>query len=661
MDLVQGARFIGATSNVVGGYAILGSTASLNVANSVLSVVEGLTGADFNPQRRKLDKRHKMLVHSVEARSEKQIKDEKKPDSLLTRYIRQRVLVAGRRMAMSAAGFIFRNLWRLAGYGTRFLGVALRLGARVAIQGLFFLGRSLLMCNPYVLAAVAVVGISYAGYKWYKANQAADGPEDTPKVEPPKDVPTKAEEKRHADVVVQRALKTAAPVAGQSRAPDQPTVPYSAGESALSAKQMGIRGLRNNNPGNLQFVGQAGATKEVLPSGAKGRFARFSSQAAGLYAMATQVQRDMAGKNKTFPGVRNTLKSLIRVYAPGCDNNNEVAYVNTLSRYTGFKGDQIIDPTDETSMVNLMRGIIQMENGSNPYSDQQIRTAARKGIGYRARGFKTDPADNEAFVKHSEEKKAEEIKKTEVTTKKAEEVDKKKSYSEVVATKPQEKEIVKLMATIPFVGGPISTSQDFSLPVNSPVSSSYKPARTLTVNGKQVTKDHKGTDFATPVGTPIKAAHDGVVVRADNNDSGGYGNLVVIKGDKYYSWYAHLNSYKVGVGTKVKRGEVIGLSGGKKGAPGAGSSQGPHLHFAISTNYALGKGMVSYIPPQSVIAGIPTERGKNTEAQETLAAANSPQSVGGKGGAPMPMNTASNKSGDTLYTRDGSKILRMTT
>ena len=92
---------------------------------------------------------------------------------------------------------------------------------------------------------------------------------------------------------------------------------------------------------------------------------------------------------------------------------------------------------------------------------------------------------------------------------------------------------------------------------------------------------HKGIDYPVPVGTNIVILKPGDVTVADMNaDPGGYGAVIYIKHyDGIYSRYGHLSKINVSVGDKVKVGDVIGKTGGEKGAVGAGNSQGPHLHF----------------------------------------------------------------------------------
>lgn len=108
----------------------------------------------------------------------------------------------------------------------------------------------------------------------------------------------------------------------------------------------------------------------------------------------------------------------------------------------------------------------------------------------------------------------------------------------------------------------------------SRISSHYNLNRKHPVLG--YTRAHRGTDFAAPTGTPIKAAGDGVVEKAAW--FGGYGRYIRIKHDKKFKTaYAHLSGYAKGIktGKKVKQGQTIGYVGS------SGRSTGPHLHYEI--------------------------------------------------------------------------------
>jgi murein DD-endopeptidase MepM/ murein hydrolase activator NlpD len=84
---------------------------------------------------------------------------------------------------------------------------------------------------------------------------------------------------------------------------------------------------------------------------------------------------------------------------------------------------------------------------------------------------------------------------------------------------------------------------------------------------------HEGVDFAVPEGTKVFAAHAGTVVYSGNGLRG-YGNLVAVRGtDGLVTIYGHNSVNKVRRGQRVKKGNVIALSGN------TGKSTGPHLHF----------------------------------------------------------------------------------
>ncbi len=88
---------------------------------------------------------------------------------------------------------------------------------------------------------------------------------------------------------------------------------------------------------------------------------------------------------------------------------------------------------------------------------------------------------------------------------------------------------------------------------------------------------HEGIDIETPRGTPVHATGDGVVSYVGRR--GGYGNVVEIDhGFGYATLYGHIAKSLVREGEKVKRGEVIALSGN------TGLSTGPHLHYGVMKN-----------------------------------------------------------------------------
>lgn len=88
---------------------------------------------------------------------------------------------------------------------------------------------------------------------------------------------------------------------------------------------------------------------------------------------------------------------------------------------------------------------------------------------------------------------------------------------------------------------------------------------------------HPAIDISSAHGQPVLAPADGVVVKAEWGN--GYGNVIYLShGYGYSTRYAHLASFKVKPGQRVRRGEVIAHVGN------TGRSTGPHLHYEVRVN-----------------------------------------------------------------------------
>ena len=109
------------------------------------------------------------------------------------------------------------------------------------------------------------------------------------------------------------------------------------------------------------------------------------------------------------------------------------------------------------------------------------------------------------------------------------------------------------------------------------ISSPFNPNRRHPV--LNTIRAHKGTDYAAPTGTPVKASGDGRIKFAGRK--GGYGNTVIIQhGQTYETLYAHLNAFHRNIrsGTRVKQGQIIAYVGS------TGLATGPHLHYEFYVN-----------------------------------------------------------------------------
>ena len=112
------------------------------------------------------------------------------------------------------------------------------------------------------------------------------------------------------------------------------------------------------------------------------------------------------------------------------------------------------------------------------------------------------------------------------------------------------------------------------LPLAMPVTQSF---RYTSPFGRRWGRRHEGVDMAGPVGTPIHATGDGVVIFAGRQ--GAYGNLVKIRHELgTETRYGHMSRIRVKTGQRVSQGDLIGDMGN------TGRSTGPHLHYEVRVN-----------------------------------------------------------------------------
>ncbi|OEF91213.1 peptidoglycan DD-metalloendopeptidase family protein [Vibrio splendidus] len=124
------------------------------------------------------------------------------------------------------------------------------------------------------------------------------------------------------------------------------------------------------------------------------------------------------------------------------------------------------------------------------------------------------------------------------------------------------------------------------------ITSSFNPTRRHPVTGR--ISPHNGTDFATPVGSPIYSTGDGrVVALRDHPYAGKY--LVIEHNSVYTTRYLHLSRFLVKKGQQIKRGQKIALSGA------TGRITGPHLHFEVLVRGRAVDAMKANLPMASSI------------------------------------------------------------
>lgn len=122
------------------------------------------------------------------------------------------------------------------------------------------------------------------------------------------------------------------------------------------------RGIRNNNPGNIEFNP---ANNWRGQTGSDGRYATFSDPIWGIRALAKLLQ------NYQNRYGLNTIHEIISRWAPP-NENDTVSYIKSVSRTTGIKSGALINLSDKGTLLSLVKAIIKHENGQQPYSPEVI-------------------------------------------------------------------------------------------------------------------------------------------------------------------------------------------------------------------------------------------------------------------------------------------------
>jgi murein DD-endopeptidase MepM/ murein hydrolase activator NlpD len=113
---------------------------------------------------------------------------------------------------------------------------------------------------------------------------------------------------------------------------------------------------------------------------------------------------------------------------------------------------------------------------------------------------------------------------------------------------------------------------------------------------EKIFRPHLGTDFAAPMGTPIRTVGDGIVLEAQYK--GNNGNYVKIRHNATYSTqYLHMSRIAAGIvpGARVRQGETIGFVGS------TGLSTGPHLCYRFWKNGVQVDALQVELPPSQPV------------------------------------------------------------
>lgn len=155
------------------------------------------------------------------------------------------------------------------------------------------------------------------------------------------------------------------------------------------------RGLRNNNPGNIE----AGSNSWDGQAGSDGRFAKFVTPEHGIRALGKNL---LSYQQQGY----DTVSEIVNRWAPASDGNNTEAYIAALCKKLNVTPNDQLNMSDINTLRQLCAGIIQHENGKQPYSEDQLNTGVSAALGLTTLESPKRYSGNQAFDAASPQQQA---------------------------------------------------------------------------------------------------------------------------------------------------------------------------------------------------------------------------------------------------------------
>ncbi|MBA6160577.1 hypothetical protein HGK53_16135 [Klebsiella variicola] len=155
------------------------------------------------------------------------------------------------------------------------------------------------------------------------------------------------------------------------------------------------RGLRINNPGNIE----AGSNSWDGQAGSDGRFAKFVTPEHGIRALGKNL---LSYQRQGY----DTVSEIVNRWAPASDGNNTEAYIAALCKKLNVTPNDQLNMSDINTLRQLCAGIIQHENGKQPYSEDQLNTGVSAALGLTTLESPKRYSGNQAFDAASPQQQA---------------------------------------------------------------------------------------------------------------------------------------------------------------------------------------------------------------------------------------------------------------
>ncbi|RYM69613.1 hypothetical protein [Serratia liquefaciens] len=147
------------------------------------------------------------------------------------------------------------------------------------------------------------------------------------------------------------------------------------------------RGLRNNNPGNIE---DSSANPWEGQAGSDGRFAKFETPEHGIRALGKNL---LSYQRQGY----DTVSEIVNRWAPASDGNNTDAYIKALCGALGIGANDKVDMSNPRTLAALCAGIVKHENGSQPYTTEQLGAGVSAALGLSALESSKRRSGNAAF------------------------------------------------------------------------------------------------------------------------------------------------------------------------------------------------------------------------------------------------------------------------
>lgn len=289
----------------------------------------------------------------------------------------------------------------------------------------------------------------------------------------------------------------------------------------------------------------------------------------------SKINIEIEGKEKLIDLNSMALAESIR-------KSNTIKSTSLIEKILGY--ETLSDFWNDIEKTEIVQNRLSLEVNElvDLYDDLKDKELEKKTEKEQLSKFQNELSGEKDVVEYTKQEK-----QTLLTRTKSEEAEYQKILSEKIRQRKEfESQLYEIESKLQSLIDPNSYQSArrgvFSWPVSKFVITQYYGNTEFARNNSQFYRNgfHNGVDFGIPIGTNLLAVADGVIKGVGNTDAfpgcSSWGKWIMVEHENgISSMNGHLSGILVKPGQKVKRGEVIGLTGN------SGTSTGPHLHFTL--------------------------------------------------------------------------------